>query len=81
MFEIEQLKPLQNWIAWNRTVFDIETVYLRWTELFEKELFWHLTICKQKLYLCLTELFAIQIGIKWPKKSWYAIKNQPTYIL
>ena len=36
------------WIVWNRTVFDIETVL---TELFEIELFWHLTVCGQKLYL------------------------------
>ena len=39
-----------NWIAWNRTVFDIEIV-LRETELFEIELFCHLTVCKQNLYL------------------------------
>ena len=31
-----------NWIIWNRTVFDIETVI---------ELFLHLTVCKQNLYL------------------------------
>ena len=28
-----------NWIVWKRTVFDIEAVYLCWTELFEIELF------------------------------------------
>ena len=27
-----------NWIAWNRTVFDVETVYLCETDLFEIEL-------------------------------------------
>ena len=26
-------------------------LYLRETELFEIELFWHLTVCKQKIYL------------------------------
>ena len=36
-----------SWIIWNGTVFDIETV-LRLTELFEIELLWHLTVCKQK---------------------------------
>ena len=33
-----------NWIVWNGTVFDIET------DLFNIELFWHLTVCKQNLY-------------------------------
>ena len=28
-----------NWIVWNRTVFDMETVYLCYSELFEMELF------------------------------------------
>ena len=35
-----------NWITWNRTIFNIEHVYLYKTELFEIELFWHLTVCK-----------------------------------
>ena len=39
-----------SWIVWNRTVFDIEIVYLSETELFEIELFWRLTVCKQKNY-------------------------------
>ena len=30
-----------NWIIWNRTVFDIEMVYLCSTELFEIEQFWN----------------------------------------
>ena len=30
---------MSNWIVLNRTVFDIETVYLCWAELFEIELF------------------------------------------
>ena len=34
-----------NWIIWNRTDFDIET------ELFNIELFWHLIVCKENLYL------------------------------
>ena len=29
LFEIELFKLFLNWIAWNTTVFDIETVYLR----------------------------------------------------
>ena len=40
-----------NWIFKNKTVFDIETVYLGEIKLFEIELFWYLTVCKQKLYL------------------------------
>ena len=39
-----------NWITWNKNVFDIETV-LMLTELFEIELFWYLTVYKQKPYL------------------------------
>ena len=43
-----------NWIVWNGTVFDIETVLtLNW---FNIELFWHLTVCKQNLYVYLAEL-------------------------
>ena len=33
--------------------FDIETVYLYLTALFEIELFWYLTVCKQKTILIL----------------------------
>ena len=32
-------------------------LYLGLTELFNKELFWYLTGCKQNLYLYKTELF------------------------
>ena len=35
-----------NWIVWNRTFLTLKP-YLRWTELFEIEQFWHLTVCKQ----------------------------------
>ena len=35
-----------NWIVWNETVFDIEPV-LR----LNIELFWHLSVCEQNLYL------------------------------
>ena len=31
--------PILNWIVWNGTIFDIKTVYLCETELFEIELF------------------------------------------
>ena len=43
------------WIVWKGTFFDIETV-LTWTELFNIELFWHLTAGKHNLYLYKTEL-------------------------
>ena len=36
-------------------------VNLRETELFRIERFWHLTVCKQKLYLCQTELFELEL--------------------
>ena len=42
LFEIELLLTLK--------------VYLHWTELFNIELFWHLTVCKQNLHLYKTEL-------------------------
>ena len=38
-----------NWTDWNKTVFDIETVYLCSTELFEKELFFKLNLCTYTL--------------------------------
>ena len=51
---MRQIEPncgfMLNWVVWNGTVFDIETV-LALNRLFEIELFWHLTVCKQKLYL------------------------------
>ena len=40
-----------NWIVWNGTVF------VSWTEMFEIELFWHLTVCKQNY----TELFELEL--------------------
>ena len=36
-----------NWIVWNRTVFEVENVYLCQTDGLEIELFWYLT----KLFL------------------------------
>ena len=42
-----------NWIIWNRTVSDTETVYVYETKLFKMELFWHLTVGKQKTILIL----------------------------
>ena len=36
-------------------------LYSRLTELFEIELFWHLTVGKQKLYLYKTELFKLEL--------------------
>ena len=45
-----------NRIVWNGTVFDIETLLiLNWIVIYI-ELFWHLTVCKQNMYLYLTEL-------------------------
>ena len=40
-----------NWIIWNGTVFLILQLYLHKTDLFNIEQFWHLTVCKQNLYL------------------------------
>ena len=34
-----------NWIAWNKTIFDNETVYLYKTKLFEIELFICINYC------------------------------------
>ena len=39
---------MQKWIAWNRT-FDIETVHTLIG--INIDLFWHLTVCKENLYL------------------------------
>ena len=38
-------------------------------------MFWHLTECKPKIILLL-------IGVKWPEKDWYTVKQnrQPTKI-
>ena len=53
-----------NWIIWNGTVFDIETVH--WTELFNIELFLHLTVCKQKSILTLNWIIWIRtVWINW----------------
>ena len=57
-----------NWIAWNRTVFVFEPVYLCSTELFEMELFWHLTVWKQKTILILN-------WIVW-NRTVYMYKNE-----
>ena len=46
---------MRNWIGWNETVFDIETVLT-----LNIELFWHLTVCKQNLYLYKTELAELE---------------------
>ena len=50
------------WIALRQTeLFKMELfltlkLYLHQTELFKIEVFWHLTVCKQNLYLYWTEL-------------------------
>ena len=36
-------------------------LYLCSSELFNIELFWHLTVCKQSLYLCWTELAELEL--------------------
>ena len=59
MGEIELNSVLMlNWIIWKRTIFDIEITFLFWTELFERELFWHLTelfshftVCKKDILI------------------------------
>ena len=44
-----------NWIVWNGTAFDIETVLtLNW-------FVWHLTVCKKNLYLYKTELAKLEL--------------------
>ena len=49
-----------NWIVWNGTVFDIGNVVT--LNLFVNiELFWHLTVCKQNLYLYSTELAELEL--------------------
>ena len=42
-----------NWVVWKRTIFDSETVYLWYTELFEKELFLTLNMCTYAKQNCL----------------------------
>ena len=49
MQSISSLPSLPGWL-WSEVVA---------TELFEIELFWHLTVCKQDLYL--TELFELEL--------------------
>ena len=51
-----------NWIVWNRTVLTFNYV-LMVDGLFEIELFLHLTVCKQNLYLCYAKLFEIELFI------------------
>ena len=47
-----------NWIVRNRTgIFDVETVYLCWTEFLEIEPVFDI----YTVYLCLTELFKIKL--------------------
>ena len=40
-----------NWIISNGTVFFTFKLYLHLTDLFNIELFWHLTVRKQNLYI------------------------------
>ena len=76
------------WILWNGIVFYILTVFLCKAELFEIELFQHLTMCYEKNYSFTSQWivwnFFIQIteyDVKLPKKVWYALKqnNQRIY--
>ena len=50
-----------NWIIWSRTVFDIETVYLCWIELFEVELFLTSKFCTYALVVEITVYTADEI--------------------
>ena len=47
------------WIIWNITVFDIETVFTLIWNVNVKQ-FWHLTVCKQNLYLYKTKLAELE---------------------
>ena len=49
-----------NWIVWSRTVFEIKTLQC-WIELFERELFWDLTVFGQRLYLYESELYELEL--------------------
>ena len=57
-----------NWIIWNRTGFDIETVYLCYTELFEIELIWHLTVCKQNYTATQLNCLKFNLVLNDPKR-------------
>ena len=50
-----------NWIISNRTVFFTLKLYLHLTELFNIELFWHVTACKENLYLYKTEWAELEL--------------------
>ena len=82
-----------NWIAWNGTVFDIETVLTLNLISFNMELFWHLTVCKYNLYLYqielaelglfeLTELLEIELllTIKFCAHAKLNLKNRTDYL-
>ena len=49
-----------NWIIWNGTVLTLK-LYFHKIELFQIELFWHLTECKQNLYSYSTELAELEL--------------------
>ena len=53
------LNPLASIKSTIRLARDI--LYLHETELFNIELFWHLTVCKQHLYLYQTELAELEL--------------------
>ena len=49
-----------NWIMWNWTAFDIETLLtLNWFVYYRTVL--TLTVCKKNMYLCLTELVELEL--------------------
>ena len=62
LFEIELFFDIKtvftlNWIVtYNCNCFLTLILYLHWTELFNMELFWHVTVCKQSLYFYKAEL-------------------------
>ena len=49
------------WNAISLELFLTLKLYLHLTELFNTELFWHLTVCKQNLYLYWTELAELEL--------------------
>ena len=49
-----------NWIVLIRTVLTLK-LYLRYTELFNIELFGHFTVCNENVFLYKTELAGLEL--------------------
>ncbi len=70
-----------NWTAWNRTVFDIETVHLCLTELFEIELFWYLTVCKKTILILNKIVWIRTVWLNWIAWNRNVFDNQTVLTL